>query len=1382
MRSILKKIWMIIARLQVVPIFLAFAVMVVSSYLFINDIKRKDLQQSVKDVISYMEANIKTDLLDSVAFSDHIFDEDGKPLSVVFLDVHLERIKTMAVKTQFTENGFGLLLNENLEIIAHPNPSMVGMAINDANCDMAAFENDIRQNGFVYDRAAVDYRGIESIFFIEKLYNGWYMGIVTPKGEYYKNANNMTIILIIMGLIMSGILVIILLRISTEKNKANERVRIMFDTMPFGAAYHGKDYKIYECNQGAANLFGLSNKQEYIDRFYEISPERQPDGRLSKDVIYEHINTAFKEGYCCVEMMHKKLNGEPLPCEITLVRVKHGDEFVVIAYMRDLRELNQMMDEVQQREKLLNTVNSAASSLLSVNDEKTFETALLRSFELIGNCLNVDRVQIWCNEEIDGELNFVYRYEWLSEYGKNTVKVPIGLHFPYSRTSDWKYLFLNGDYINGPLAELPEGDRAFLSEYDIKSIVVIPIFMEGNFWGFFSIIDCRNDRSFSDDEIRILTSMGLMMSSAIDRNLYNVKLREADERVQIMFDSTPLSVNFIDRNFNHIDCNQEAVKVFGMSDKKEYCERFNELSPEYQPDGTLSKEGIAEVMKKTFDKGYYRFEWMHQKLNGEPIPCEITLVRVEYKNDFIVIGYARDLRELKTTIAQMNESKRSLSIMENILNGIDASIYVTIPDTCEILFINNYMKKLFNVESDGVGQFCFKVFANMDKKCDFCPCFKLDKNPDSIVIWENQNIVTKQMLRCMDRYIEWYDGRIVHIHHDVDLTELITAKEQAEQSNRFKTQFLSRMSHEIRTPMNAILGITEIQLQNEKLQPDILEALNKISSSSYLLLGIINDILDLSKIENGKLEITPLAYDIASLINDTVNLNIVKYDSKPIEFNILVDENIPSIMIGDELRIKQILNNLLSNAFKYTDKGEITLSAAVEYQHEESTMVTLIFSVSDTGQGMTIAQLEKLFDEYTRFNMDTNRMVEGAGLGMSIAKQLIKLMNGNISVQSEPGKGSVFTVRLPQEINGNTVLGAEAVMNLMQFHQVTKQQISKTAQITREYMPYGKVLIVDDMETNLYVARGLMSPYCLSIETVISGYKAIEKIKNGSVYDIIFMDHFMPKMDGIDTTKMIRELGYSKPIIALTANALAGMAEMFMENGFDGFLAKPIDIRQLNSYLNKFVRDKYPPEVIKAAQKQAALFKKSTGKEVPLSAYDDGLKAIFARDGEKAVERMKIIHKNSYRRADDVRQFIIDVHAMKSALASIGEPDLSAVALKLEQAGRANEMQLIQETTPAFIEELSEVIEKCRPKENISDAEIEDSETNLVFLNEKLFIIKTACEEYDDLTANIALAELRQIKWSLSVKKFLETVSEYLLHSDFDEAAKTTGEFLKNKP
>jgi signal transduction histidine kinase/CheY-like chemotaxis protein len=414
--------------------------------------------------------------------------------------------------------------------------------------------------------------------------------------------------------------------------------------------------------------------------------------------------------------------------------------------------------------------------------------------------------------------------------------------------------------------------------------------------------------------------------------------------------------------------------------------------------------------------------------------------------------------------------------------------------------------------------------------------------------------------------------------------KLEEAKEQAVRANRAKSEFLARMSHEIRSPMNVILGITEIQLEKADLRADTVEALDKIHNSGYMLLNVINDILDLSKIESGRMELMPVDYDIASLINDTVQLNIMRFDTKPILFFLKIDEHTPATLNGDDLRIKQILNNIISNAFKYTESGEVGLAVSAEVSGAGSP-VMLILRVTDTGYGMSQDQLDKLFDDYSRFNMEANRKIEGTGLGISITKRFVELMKGEITVKSELGKGSEFTIRLPQGYVNSTVLGKEGANNLQQLHVERKTKPKKAAQIVREYMPYGKVLVVDDMEPNLYVVKGLLSSCGLSIDTTTNGPEAIEKIKNGMVFDIIFMDHFMPEMDGIEATKILRSLGYTKPIVALTANALAGQAEIFMANGFDGFIPKPIDTRMLNSTLNKFIRDRYPAETVEAARR-----------------------------------------------------------------------------------------------------------------------------------------------------------------------------------------------------
>ncbi|MCL1863723.1 MAG: ATP-binding protein [Defluviitaleaceae bacterium] len=415
------------------------------------------------------------------------------------------------------------------------------------------------------------------------------------------------------------------------------------------------------------------------------------------------------------------------------------------------------------------------------------------------------------------------------------------------------------------------------------------------------------------------------------------------------------------------------------------------------------------------------------------------------------------------------------------------------------------------------------------------------------------------------------------------MAKLKEANKREKRANKAKTRFLARMSHEIRTPMNSVMGITELQLRKDSHPPETEEAFSRIYNSSSLLLSIINDILDLSKVEAGKIEITPAEYEVASMIVDTVQLNLMYVGSKQIEFSLHVNKEMPTHLIGDEIRIKQILNNFLSNAFKYTPAGSVTLSFDVEKISNDEVIV--IVSVSDTGQGMSAEQVDNLFDgEFTRFNVESNREIEGSGLGLNIAHQLTRMMNGTIEVESKPGKGTTFTVRLPQKIKNSDVLGSEVALGLQNFED-TQKSIKRLSKFERESMPYGRVLVVDDVESNLYVAKGFLMPYKLTVDTAESAYVALEKINNGNVYDIIFMDHMMPGMDGIEATKKLRKKGYKHPIIALTANAFSDMAEVFLQSGFDSYATKPIDINRLDGYLMKYIREKQPPEVIEKANR-----------------------------------------------------------------------------------------------------------------------------------------------------------------------------------------------------
>ena len=453
-------------------------------------------------------------------------------------------------------------------------------------------------------------------------------------------------------------------------------------------------------------------------------------------------------------------------------------------------------------------------------------------------------------------------------------------------------------------------------------------------------------------------------------------------------------------------------------------------------------------------------------------------------------------------------------------------------------------------------------------------------------------------------------------------------------------------------------------------------------------------------------------------------------------------------------------------------QGTVKLSISVENKGEEE--VVLVFCIKDSGQGMTKEQVADLFDEYTRFNMEANRTIEGTGLGMSITKKLIDIMNGSISVKSEVDRGTIFTVNLPQESSDSKVLGKELVESLQNMKFDYAKQF-RNAQIVYEPMPYGRILIVDDVESNLYVARGLLAPYGLSITTVTSGFEAIKQIKDGNKYDIVFMDHMMPKMDGIEATGIIRDLGYTHTIVALTANAVTGQADVFLANGFDDFISKPIDIRQLAAILKKYIRDKQPPEVIEETRKLVETLNKRRAQEMQLSAekpaVDSQLIEYFIKDASKAINVLEDIHKkNDDYNDEDIRMYTTTVHAMKSALGNIGEAELSAAASKLEQAGRGKDTDVIFIETPPFLTKLRSKIEQLSMSKKTGGNKERVNE-DYTYLNEKLLALKEACEAYDRKTEKTIIYELREKTWSQAIQDSLGEISELLLGGDIEEAS-----------
>ena len=650
----------------------------------------------------------------------------------------------------------------------------------------------------------------------------------------------------------------------------------------------------------------------------------------------------------------------------------------------------------------------------------------------------------------------------------------------------------------------------------------------------------------------------------------------------------------------------------------------------------------------------------------------------EYLSDSInlMLESLKNLMKEKEITSVEQESLKHVNL---ILNSLKTMVYVTNPQTNEIIFINEEMKKHYNL-SDCNGKKCFEVLQKgLNNRCSFCPVFELEKDPSKVIEWIEHSSLTNRKYKNMDRLIKSPTGQIVHVQHSIDMTEILEAKDFAEQSSRYKSSFLATMSHEIRTPMNAILGIAEIQLQIGNISPIVEDAFTKIYESGDLLLNIINDILDLSKIEVGKLELNLTSYAVPSLINDTVQLNRLRFDSQPIDFIVNLDPNTPHDLFGDELRIKQILNNIISNSFKYTISGYVKLNVSTE--PKENGYVTLLLQVSDTGAGMSKDQVEKLFDEYTRFNTEANRTTVGAGLGMSITKKLIDIMNGEIRVESQPARGTAIEVRITQKVMNQNECGVEVAERLYNFN-YHSEKVKVRSQFTRHLMPGAKILVVDDIESNIYVTKGLLLPYGVEIDTAGSGYEALACIVEGNIYDIIFMDHMMPNMDGMETTKIIRERGYTNTIIALTANALVGQSEVFLKNGFDGYLSKPIDSRELNLIMIEFIRDKNKVKQPEKTEPQKESF------------FDDNIMGeLFNKDAKRIILELENFYKKIDSITDkDLNLYIILVHGIKSSLLTINEKELSDFALSLELAGQEKNITKLKKETPEFIEGLKKVV------------------------------------------------------------------------------------------
>lgn len=549
---------------------------------------------------------------------------------------------------------------------------------------------------------------------------------------------------------------------------------------------------------------------------------------------------------------------------------------------------------------------------------------------------------------------------------------------------------------------------------------------------------------------------------------------------------------------------------------------------------------------------------------------------------------------------------------------------------------------------------------------------------------------------CRERYIKLEEnennGDVFGVI--IDVTDEIEKRKKIEDDREAKTRFLSNMSHEIRTPINAVLGMNEMILR-EAQDEQILTYAANIKSSGKMLLFLINDILDISKIESGKMEIIPVEYETPVMIMDLWNVMYLRAKEKELAFTVETDETLPRVLYGDDVRIRQIVTNILTNAVKYTPKGSVKLQIA--YERKDDNELLLKISVQDTGIGIREEDMGKLFESFQRLDETKNRNIEGTGLGMNITMSLLTMMDGEMDIKSEYKKGSTFTVTIPQKIISNEPAGS---FRKMQEHNARYHGSKQSSFIA----PKGHVLVVDDNTMNLTVFKALLKRTKLQVVTAESGKQCLEYVKKQK-FHIIFMDHMMPEMDGIETLHEIKRLAESMdfpnkdtPVVALTANAVAGAKEMYLAQGFEGFLTKPIQTERMEKMICKYL----PKELVQTVEEADSDLKTENGTD----EFERYLKqGVSVRNGLKhskgdmeiymELVRLFLRDKNKmellrqYLAEHNMKDYAIQVHALKGNARILGADKLADLAYEHEMQSKAGQ----EEDVTAHWEELEQAWE-----------------------------------------------------------------------------------------
>jgi signal transduction histidine kinase/CheY-like chemotaxis protein/PAS domain-containing protein len=704
-----------------------------------------------------------------------------------------------------------------------------------------------------------------------------------------------------------------------------------------------------------------------------------------------------------------------------------------------------------------------------------------------------------------------------------------------------------------------------------------------------------------------------------------VKIHEADERVKLMLDATPLTCNLWDKDFNIIECNEVTVNLFKLKDKREFLDRFSELAPKRQPNEELSSVLIIENLKKAVKEGRYVFEWMAQMPDGTPIPAEITMVRINYGGSYVVAGYLRDLREHKMMMKEINKRDKLLNTVNRaasilLQSGIDdfkTALLRSMGMMGEAVGIDRvyiWKNHIFDgekcctqlyewshgAESQQGTQYTVNIpysrMGDWEKTLSSGNC--INSLVRSMSEEEQAKLVPQGIISILvvpvflqerfwgfvgfddchrERIFTENEESILRsgsllianalLRNDMmqniraGAKELEWALEKAQSASRAKSDFLSNMSHEMRTPMNAIIGMTLIG----KSAPDIEKkdyAFDKIENASTHLLGVINDVLDMSKIEAGKFELSLVDFNIEKVIQKVVNVINFRVEEKHQLLTVNLDPKIPGNLNGDDQRLAQVVTNLLTNAVKFTsERGSIHLIARLI--KEKKGLCTVQIEVKDTGIGISAEQQSRLFSSFEQAESSTSRKFGGTGLGLAISKHIVELMGGKIWFESKPGIGSTFAFTV--QLERGKEIKAEVV-----------SEADKAEPGLRSFRG-RRLLMAEDVDINREIVQALLEPTEIDIDCAVNGVEAVRMFgENPDKYDLIFMDLQMPDMDGYEATRKIRvmEEGQPKkvPIIAMTANVFKEDIEKCLQVGMNAHIGKPLDFNEVMEKLSFYLK------------------------------------------------------------------------------------------------------------------------------------------------------------------------------------------------------------------